>query len=59
MLRTNTCKDRDRKKKAFIFSKFMCFKNLSAHNVISARMPKVPSFQKNASEDRIPLLKNL
>lgn len=59
MLRTNTCKDGGRKKKAFIFSKFMCFENLTAHNVISVRMPEVHYFQKNPSEGRITLLKDL
>lgn len=59
MLRTNTCKDRGRKKKAFIFSKFMFFENLSAHNGVSVRMPKASSFQKNAREDRITLLRDL
>lgn len=37
----------------------MCFDKISAHKVVSARMPKVSSFKKNASEDRITLLKNL
>lgn len=59
ILRTNTCKDRGGKIKGFIFSKFMCFENLSVHKVVSARMPKVSSFQKNANEDRIALLQNL
>jgi len=55
MLRTNTCKERRRKKNQC----FCLFKILVLCNVISARMLKVSSFQKKASKGRITLLKNL